>query len=514
MDPGLTIVLLGNSGVGKSASGNTILGRPAFESKRSFISVTKQISEATETVFEKQISVIDTPGILGSEGEVQTQCQDLLKSSRPCLFLVVVKIDRFTIEQKNTVEKAIRAVGDQDFNKCYLLFTGGDYLNNQSLDDFINEDPEGPLPPLVERFAGRHHVFNNENGGPEQVRELLVKSGHLRITGVSKERRIVLLGLPGAGKSSSGNTILGSDKFKSGCGFDSVSTKTVSQSAIVEGCKVTVVDTPGFTDKVLTPEQLYLEIMKMTVTASPGPHAFVFVVRIGRLTNADIQLFELLPKLFNSDALRYSMILFTYGDELKDQNVDLIQSNPQVSDLVSLCGGRYCVFDNRAKTNREQVRTFLSKVDEMVTANGGQHFTNDTFKMAETVLDTVKKRFFNLKDKAKNLIDKAWEIYIPDLMNSVGREGVGAVVGALIGAVIGGVVGGVVGRVAGAAAGIGIGAVAGALVGAGAGAVVGAGAGAGPEPGPGLGAEPVGTGAGSGSGSAAIIEKVMKQKKQ
>ncbi|XP_068565429.1 GTPase IMAP family member 1-like [Cebidichthys violaceus] len=358
MDPGLTIVLLGNSGVGKSASGNTILGRPAFESRQAFSSVTTQISEATETVFEKQISVIDTPGILGSEREIQTWCQDLLKSSRPCLFLVVFSVGRFTKEQGKVLMAVNRVLGPQEFKKCYLLFTG--YGNELHLGD--HKHPQHDFLATAASIASSYFFAN-----------------------AFRERRVVLLGLPGGGRSSSGNTILGSDQFKSGCGFDSVSTETVSQSAIVEGCKVTVVDTPGFTDEVLTPEQLYLEIMKMTVTASPGPHAFVFVVRIGTITNADIQLIELLPKLFNSDALRYSMVIFTYGDELKDQRVeDLIQSNPQVSDLVSLCGGRYCVFDNRAKTNREQVRTFLSKVDEMVTANGGQYFTNDMFKMTQS----------------------------------------------------------------------------------------------------------------------------------
>ncbi|XP_068586169.1 GTPase IMAP family member 8-like [Cebidichthys violaceus] len=358
MDPSLTIVLLGNTRVGKSASGNTILGRPAFESRQAFSSVTTQISEATETVFGKQISVIDTPGILESEREIQTWCQELLQSSRPCLFLVVFSVGRFTKEQGKVLIAVNRVLGPQEFKKCFLLFTGN------------------------------YHLFNNENGKREQVRELLMKSDHLRPDSTAnafRERRVMLLGLPGGGRSSSGNTILGSDQFKSGCGFDSVSTESVSQSAIVEGCKVTVVDTPGFTDEVLNPKQLYEEIMKMIVTASPGPHAFIIVVRIGTITNADIQLFELLPKLFNSEALRYSMVLFTYGDELKDQSMeDLIQSNPHVSDLVSLCGGRYCVFNNRAKRNREQVRTFLNKVDEMVTANGGQHFTDDMFRTTQS----------------------------------------------------------------------------------------------------------------------------------
>ena len=119
----------------------------------------------------------------------------------------------------------------------------------------------------------------------------------------------------------------------------------------MEGCKITVVDTPGITDAVLTPEQLCEEIMKSIVDAIPGPHAFVVVVRIGRLTAADIKLFELLPKLFDSnvcDAHQYFMVLFTHGDDLEGRSIDdLIQSNRHVSDLVSMYGGRYCVFDNK-----------------------------------------------------------------------------------------------------------------------------------------------------------------------
>ncbi|XP_044195837.1 GTPase IMAP family member 8-like isoform X2 [Thunnus albacares] len=365
--PGVSITLLGNSGVGKSSTGNSILGREAFESKPSLKPVTTQICEQTGSLLWKEISVIDTPGILcaGAEEKIKAFCRDVLPSSRPKLFLVLLRVGRFTKDDQRAVEAAVRVVGDRHFETCYLLFTGGDALKNVTLEEFIYEDSEGPLPDLVRRFSERYHVFNNEDGGQEQVRDLLLKSAdRLRKSVQLVNRRIVLIGPSGAGKSSSGNTILGSDQFTSDCSFELDSEERVCKSVAVEGHWVTVVETPGL--KVRDPNLLFEEIMRMMMEN----YFVVIVVRIGRMSREDSVLIRILSESIIRRFSDNKMVLFTHGDELRGRSINqLIQSSSIVSQLVSSCRGRYCVFNNMETGNRLQVRKFMNIIDEMVVPN-------------------------------------------------------------------------------------------------------------------------------------------------
>lgn len=187
------------------------------------------------------------------------------------------------------------------------------------------------------------------------------------------DRRVILIGLSGGGRSSAGNTILGSEQFPTGCGFEPVPAEVVSGSAAVEGCWITVVDTPGFTARDSDEDQLEKRLEMIRQQSDPGPHAVVFVVRIGRMSREDSALLTALRKMFYVDDDNFSMVLFTHGDELRGRSIDqMIQSNSCVSALVSVSRGRFCVFDNNQKGNREQVREFLRHV-ENISENRGKH---------------------------------------------------------------------------------------------------------------------------------------------
>ncbi|KAJ8402796.1 hypothetical protein AAFF_G00364680, partial [Aldrovandia affinis] len=179
-------------------------------------------------------------------------------------------------------------------------------------------------------------------------------------------------------------TILGSEEFISEISSTSVTLKSEERQGEVCGKRVTVVDTPGLFNTDLSRERLREEMERCVSLCDPGPHAFLLVIQLGRFTEQEKRVMETLQELFSERVNQYTVVLFSYGDRLRNTTIDqFISNDTNLQQLLKNCSGLYHVFNNEGMKNRSQVTELLQKIDKMVVENGGGCYTNEYRKTEE-----------------------------------------------------------------------------------------------------------------------------------
>jgi len=213
---------------------------------------------------------------------------------------------------------------------------------------------------------------------------------------------VVLLGPSGSGKSETGNTLLGTERFKVSAGLESETRKPQAGHTVHEGRDWQIVDTPGYLDTSLTPTELEGLLAEFADVVSDHIVGLMFVVPYGRFGDAHMRAWRLSRGAFGGPAIKFTGLIFTLCGDRSEEDVraEILRlcaspTPPAVCEVVGQLEDpkRVLAF---GKLEPERRASDRSRVFELATsfetAAGGRGYNHGDFRRTRARRKLMAKR--------------------------------------------------------------------------------------------------------------------------